>query len=576
MYGPDGALRPAVGDWVALRGERAVALLPRTSAFTRTAAGRTSAGQVLAANIDIACGDRVAGTRCRGASSGFWPLSGAPARHRSSSLTKADLRRRRGRGGGGGRRGGARRRGAAGQLADGRPASRQCGPGCGPGRTAAMVGPSGVGKSSLSTRSPAARSRRRGRSASDGRGRHTTTARELHLLPGGGLLATPRAARARRSYDDPAGSTPPTPTSSRWSPACRFRDCAHRTEPGCAVADAVDDGRLDPARFLAWRKLEAEAHRQLLRADARARAAGARTAAGPAPGAAGAARPAALTGPVVHLSSFWRPCACWSSAPEPASTPCASRWPSDPAVTALVCAPGNAGTARSPSSSRSRVADPDAVAALRRGWRADLVVVGPEAPLVAGVADAVRAAGHRLLRPVRGGRPARGQQGVRQGRHGRRRRADRAARGRAPRRPRRARGARRVRRAYVVKDDGLAAGKGVVVTDDRAAALAHAAACDAGTRCVVEEYLDGPEVSLFARHRRRRRSCRSCPRRTSSGSATATPGPNTGGMGAYAPLPWAPAGLVDQIMAHGRCSRRSTRWRAAARRSPGCSTPDWR
>ena len=54
---------------------------------------------------------------------------------------------------------------------------------------------------------------------------------------------------------------------------CRFRDCRHRTEPGCAVAAAIEDGSLDPARYSAWRKLQAEAHRQLLRVDARARAA---------------------------------------------------------------------------------------------------------------------------------------------------------------------------------------------------------------------------------------------------------------------------------------------------------------
>lgn len=97
---------------------------------------------------------------------------------------------------------------------------------------------------------------------------------------------------------------------------------------------------------------------------------------------------------------------------------------------------------------------------------------------------------------------------------------------------------------YVVKDDGLAAGKGVVVTGDRAQALAHALACE---RVVIEEYLDGPEVSLFA---------------LCDGS-TAVPlqlaqdfkraydgdeGPNTGGMGAYTPLPWAPDGLTDQVM----------------------------
>jgi phosphoribosylamine--glycine ligase len=97
---------------------------------------------------------------------------------------------------------------------------------------------------------------------------------------------------------------------------------------------------------------------------------------------------------------------------------------------------------------------------------------------------------------------------------------------------------------YVVKDDALAAGKGVVVTEDREAALRHAASCE---RVVIEEYLDGPEVSLFA-------LC---------DGATAVPllpaqdfkrahdgdlGPNTGGMGAYAPLPWAPPGLADEVI----------------------------
>ena len=116
---------------------------------------------------------------------------------------------------------------------------------------------------------------------------------------------------------------------------------------------------------------------------------------------------------------------------------------------------------------------------------------------------------------------------------------------------------------YVVKADGLAGGKGVVVTGDRAAALAHARA--AGT-VVVEEYLDGPEVSLFAL----------------ADGASAVPllpaqdfkrahdgdqGPNTGGMGAYAPLPWAPAGLTAELMATvinpaiGELRRRGTPYR---------------
>ena len=121
---------------------------------------------------------------------------------------------------------------------------------------------------------------------------------------------------------------------------------------------------------------------------------------------------------------------------------------------------------------------------------------------------------------------------------------------------------------YVVKDDGLAAGKGVVVTADRDEALAHAAACG---RVVIEEYLDGPEVSLFA----------------VTDGVTVLPlqpaqdfkrlgdgdsGPNTGGMGAYSPLPWAPPDLVDESSS-ASSSRPSTRCAAAGPRSPACSTP---
>ena len=126
---------------------------------------------------------------------------------------------------------------------------------------------------------------------------------------------------------------------------------------------------------------------------------------------------------------------------------------------------------------------------------------------------------------------------------------------------------------YVVKDDGLAAGKGVVVTDSRDEARGpRRGLCD---RVVIEEYLDGPEVSLFAITD----GITVYPmqpaqdfKRIFDGDA----GPNTGGMGAYTPLSWAPAGPGRRGAAPPCCSRPSTRWPGAARRSPGCCTPAWR
>ncbi|MFB9544659.1 phosphoribosylamine--glycine ligase, partial [Micromonospora sagamiensis] len=97
---------------------------------------------------------------------------------------------------------------------------------------------------------------------------------------------------------------------------------------------------------------------------------------------------------------------------------------------------------------------------------------------------------------------------------------------------------------YVVKNDGLAAGKGVVVTDDRTAALAHAAECG---RVVVEEYLAGPEVSLFV-VTDGEAAVPLLPAQDFKRVGDGDSGPNTGGMGAYAPLPWTPSDLVDQVM----------------------------
>jgi phosphoribosylamine--glycine ligase len=213
----------------------------------------------------------------------------------------------------------------------------------------------------------------------------------------------------------------------------------------------------------------------------------------------------------------------------------------DPSVVALACAPGNAGTAAIAETFAVDLTSPDDIAWLGVTWRADLVVIGPEGPLVAGAADACRAEGLVVFGPSAAAAQLEGSKafakdvmiaaGVPTAGHwvcdgsG-------AAEVLAQLEP-----------PYVVKYDGLAAGKGVVVTSDLAAAVAHAE----GERVVIEEYLDGPEVSLFA----------------ITDGVTVVPlqpaqdfkraldgdeGPNTGGMGAYSPLPWAPDDLVDELL----------------------------
>jgi phosphoribosylamine--glycine ligase len=214
----------------------------------------------------------------------------------------------------------------------------------------------------------------------------------------------------------------------------------------------------------------------------------------------------------------------------------------DPGVEAVHAAPGNPGIGAVAQLHDVDPLDGRAVVTLAQRLGADLVVIGPEAPLVAGVADAVRAAGIACFGP--GGEAAAiegskafakqimRQAGVPTGLARLCVRPDEVAAALDEFGP-----------PYVVKDDGLAAGKGVVVTTDRVLALRHAATC---TRVVVEEYLDGPEVSLFA----------ICDGRTVVAMQPAQDfkrlgdgdaGPNTGGMGAYAPLPWAPKDLVDDV-----------------------------
>ncbi|MDS1271494.1 phosphoribosylamine--glycine ligase [Lipingzhangella sp. LS1_29] len=215
----------------------------------------------------------------------------------------------------------------------------------------------------------------------------------------------------------------------------------------------------------------------------------------------------------------------------------------DADVTSLHCAPGNPGTSQLAENHVVNVTDPVAVRELARRIRTDLVVIGPEAPLVAGVADELRRAGIPCFGPDQEAARLEGSKGFAKD-------VMRAA-GVPTARFRTCDSTAQVREAltefgppYVVKDDGLASGKGVLVTEDATAAEQHAHRHD---RVVVEEYLDGPEVSLFAL----------------SDGTNVVPlllaqdfkraydndeGPNTGGMGAYAPVPWTSPDLVSDVM----------------------------
>lgn len=221
----------------------------------------------------------------------------------------------------------------------------------------------------------------------------------------------------------------------------------------------------------------------------------------------------------------------------------------DPEVEYLAIAPGNAGTAAVAEQHAVDIGSGAEVVALATKLKIDLVVIGPEVPLVLGVGDAVRAAGIACFGPSAAAARIEGSKafakdvmtsaGVRTARseivdnpaH-----LD-AALDRFASEP-----------AWVVKDDGLAAGKGVVVTDDRAAARAHAASLlDDGHPVLLESFLDGPEVSLL------------CivdgetvvpllPAQDHKRVGDGDTGPNTGGMGAYTPLPWLPDETVTEIV----------------------------
>ena len=219
----------------------------------------------------------------------------------------------------------------------------------------------------------------------------------------------------------------------------------------------------------------------------------------------------------------------------------------DPNVSEVHAAPGNAGIGKLVPTYPIDATDPAAVTALAVRLAVDLVVVGPEAPLAAGVSDALREAGIAVFGPSRAAaqleaskafaKQVMAEAGVPTAMARVASNMDQAADALdtfgAP---------------YVVKDDGLAAGKGVVVTSDRGKALAHAQACfEAGGEVVIEEFLDGPEVSLFVLSDGRT-VVPLAPAQDFKRIYDGDRGPNTGGMGAYSPLDWAPPGLVEEVI----------------------------
>ena len=268
---------PAVGDWVAYDlpagAERAAvqAILPRRSAFRRKQAGHETAEQVVAANVDVlflvtSLNQDLNVRRIERYMTLAWESGADPV----VVLTKADL------------------------CPDVEPAlalvesvtfgvpvhvtSALTGAGLDDvrahldgGRTGAAVGSSGVGKSTLINGLCGEERLATREIRDDGRGRHTTTHRELIVLPGTGCVIDTPGMRELQLWDSAEGLERAFEDIEVVISACRFSDCAHDTEPGCAVQSGLADGSLDGERFESYRKLQRELHYLEIRHDARAR-----------------------------------------------------------------------------------------------------------------------------------------------------------------------------------------------------------------------------------------------------------------------------------------------------------------
>lgn len=278
-HGEEGSGAPAVGDWVALRlpsmpEEPGLirAILPRQSKFSRKAAGARTEEQVVAANVDTVF--LVTGLdgdfnprRIERYLAVAWESGAAPV----VVLNKADLAQDLDEA----------VRGVE-AVALGVPVhavSAKAGQGLEalaaylePGRTISLLGSSGAGKSTIINRLLGAEVQRVGEvRTSDQRGKHTTTHRELFVVPSGGLVLDTPGMRELQLWEADDGIEAAFADIEDLAQGCRFRDCTHQGEPGCAVEEAVRDGALDPERLESWRKLQREQHQVHLRQDELAR-----------------------------------------------------------------------------------------------------------------------------------------------------------------------------------------------------------------------------------------------------------------------------------------------------------------
>ena len=269
---------PAVGDWVAVRTGRhdgtatIRAILPRRSSFSRKAAGDPTAKQVVAANIDVVLvvagldGDfsprRIERYLVAAADSGARPVV---------VLNKADLEEHL-----------AACVAAVREAAPDVPIHPTCcksGQGLddlarylAPGRTVALLGSSGVGKSTIINRLLGeARQKTQAVRSADSRGRHTTIHRELIAAPGGGIIIDTPGMRELQLWDSDRALEDAFTEIDTLSADCRFRDCRHRQEPGCAVRAAVDAGRLPAIRLTHYVRLDDERAHLVRRRDELAR-----------------------------------------------------------------------------------------------------------------------------------------------------------------------------------------------------------------------------------------------------------------------------------------------------------------